>query len=102
MLKINFKLDTVKYQELKDKNQSSNIDKYVSKRKNNLRFFVKLSPEIKSELSNLAEKEDANIKYEKFAIEAKIEEMLDAIENPDEEEQELDLYNFYFDDDEEE
>ncbi len=101
LLKINFKLDTVKYQELKDKNQSSNIDKYVSKRKNNLRFFVKLSPEIKSELSNLAEKEDANIKYEKFAIEAKIEEMLDAIENPDEEEQELDLYDFYFDDEEE-
>ena len=36
--------------------------------------------------------------YEKHALEAKIEEMIDAIENPeiDYEDDELDLFDFYF------
>ena len=99
LLKINFRLDTKKYQELKDKNTRTDIDSFVNKRKNDLRFFVKLSPETKKELSKLEKKEETELHYEKFAIEAKIEEMIEAIENPDYGVGELNFDDdFYFDD----
>jgi hypothetical protein len=101
LLKINFRLDTKKYQELKDKNTRTDIDSFVNKRKNDLRFFVKLSPETKKELSKLEKKEETELHYEKFAIEAKIEEMIEAIENPDYGVGELNFDDFYFDDDDE-
>ncbi len=103
LLKINFRLDTKKYQELKEKNITTDIDRYVNKRTNEMRFFVKLSPQTKKDISELEEKEKDDLLYEKHALEAKIEEMIDAIENPeiDYEDDELDLFDFYFDDEDE-
>ena len=83
LLKIQFRLDSGKYQELKDKKLSSDIDKFAIKRKNNLRFFVKLSNKAKKQFSELEQKEKELDKYDRFAFEDKIEQMIDAIDDPE-------------------
>ena len=98
LLKVFFRLDAKKYQELKDKNKTTDVDKYINKRANQMRFYVKLSNQTKSELAALEESEETDLNYEKFALEAKMEEMIDAIENPEDDES-MDIDWLDFDDD---
>ena len=94
LLKIRFNLDSEKYQELKDKKLSSDIDKFAIKRKNNLRFFVKLTDNAKKQFSELEKKEKELEEYSQFALEDKIDQMLDAIENPEIEDNVEDMLDF--------
>ncbi len=83
LLKVHFRLDSEKFQKLKDKNLSTEVDEFAIKRGNNLHFFVKLNETIKKRLSELEKKSKDLEAYSQFAFEDKIEQMYEAIEQED-------------------
>ena len=103
LLKLFFRLDVKKYQWNIDRNIDTEIDRFVIKRlKDKKRLLIKLSKENKDELKKIEDLEKEHIskleedkKYEKFALEAKIEELEEEINNP-EEIDELDFSEFDF------